>query len=243
MLDSVLARWKLTRLIRDWLEYRTVWERYRGAEDVSVETEVRFLRLKAAIASRLPLLTMKVPRTIAQEAQSHHQGITDFLGAYLELRAPEPLSEEERERFVRRWQKHFLFLSELKGIPLGGDKRVRPRVAAAAHHAAPSGIPIFKSRGPRHRPWTVGRFIRALLGTAMLLFAAYLIVVVVGTRRNWSWVGLSEYGVRSRDVWESVPDRVAGFLAPVTATYGIEVTIGLLGILLLTLGYWIFVRR
>jgi hypothetical protein len=42
---------------------------------------------------------------------------------------------------------------------------------------------------------------------------------------------------------QSVWFGLGNFLRPVTTAYGQEVTIGMVGILLIALGYWVFIRR
>lgn len=239
MLESVLARRKLARLVRDWTELRQLWERYLGAEEVPDLEESRFLKLKADISSRLPLLETAVPSGFAQEASKHHRGMTDLLGALITLRSPRAVTEREREQFLSRWHAHFLFLNELKGMALG----TRARPAGENRHAArqplvPTGMPNFKPR----RRHSIGDIARTIFGTAILLLIGYLIVVSAGVRFQRSWAGVEQYGTASRQLWDAVPGRVADFLEPIVASYGTEVTIALLGVLLLSVGYWVFIR-
>lgn len=240
MLESIRAQRKLARLIREWLELRKLWEQYSAAEEVPGLEELRFLKLKADISSKLPLLET-APAGIGQEATKQRRAMTDLLGTMIALRPERVLTAQEQGEIVRRWHSHFLFLNELKGVALGARSRPRRdrRRELAPRPSVPTGMPVF--RDPRRRGG-VGHVVRTIFGAAVLLSIAYLIVVAVGIRAQRTWLGIEQYGTTSRQVWEAVPGRVAGFLEPIVASYGTEVTIALLGILLLSVGYWVFIR-
>jgi hypothetical protein len=84
---------------------------------------------------------------------------------------------------------------------------------------------------------------------AILLLLLYLVARAFGLRwegRRFMSDPPATLGGIGQNLWDGVRSLwtgLASWLQPVTATYGQEVTIALVGVLLIALGYWVFIRR
>ena len=91
---------------------------------------------------------------------------------------------------------------------------------------------------------------RFILRIAVLAFFIYMIGRAFGFR--WGQEGklefsrpetLSGLGANLLQAIQSIGAGIINFLQPVTASYGTESTIALVGVLLIALGYMFFIRR
>jgi hypothetical protein len=241
---SLMSKWKLRRLITGWTEYReaVLAEREPGAATARQEED--FLALKARIATLLPLLVVGTPAGAAAEAQNHSRGMTELLNRYRSLGVEGAPVGRDREEFERRWHEHFVFLNKLKGMKFGQDKLPSMRRSSAA---VPTGIPARRYRRGLPGVWMIKFAFQLAILAAILYGIAWILGVQKDTSTGRLAVGhtrsLSELSAASGRVLVSVWNGVTSFIAPVVKAYGPESTIVLLGLLLLALGYWTFVRR
>ncbi|MDM7915954.1 MAG: hypothetical protein QUU85_11930 [Candidatus Eisenbacteria bacterium] len=240
---TVLARRQLNDLIERWVEYREMIERYKGKPEATEEQERALLALEARIASRLPLLLKSVPSEVAQEARSQMGGMRELLTRHRTLRTAE-VPANVREMFLRSWHVHYLFLNQLKGLPLGGGKSGNLTPPPRSTPGPLSGLPRHLGGGgwlPVLFSWIVRLGILALI--------VFVIVRVLGVHRGEDGrLALQQageggdYTERLRTAVQSLWGGATGWLQPVTATYGLVVTLILVGILLTSLIYFVFVR-
>ena len=111
MFESFRASRRFRKLIRSWIEYRDLIERFEGAKGVTDGHEKRFLALKARIASLLPAVSVRAPGSMEREAQRQTMLMTALLNRHRTLRLEEPVSDSAREEFSRSWHEHYIFLN------------------------------------------------------------------------------------------------------------------------------------
>lgn len=242
MFGTLSSRWKLHQLIQSWRKFHDMVVQDEGVQGITKEKEEVFLGLKGRIARQLPMLADGLPTAVVAEVQRHQTLMTDLINRHRTLRREAPPSAKERDDFEHAWHSHFIFLNKMKGLP----RQKKEKVARARHtSAAPSGMPAKRVDRTRMGAWVF----RFLVQLAILILILYLVARTFGMR----WDGgrfvttfpttLNNVG---QNLWEAVRSiwtGFAGWLSPVSATYGTEVTIGLVGILLITLAYWVFIRR
>ncbi len=233
---------RLDKLIDQWVAYRNHVLTRMGASDVSPLEERRFLELKGKIAESLAGVAAGVPVGGNHDLGGHQRSMGDFLNRYTSLQAHDPPGEREREEFEREWHRHFLFLHRLKGL-----QPPRPSAAQAKLRPVTPAPPM----GSRRRGGG-GWFLR--FAVRVVFLAAVVLVVVAfvpwdrltGGRRFSS----GSLGGAAGDVWSATRDAVGGFqvptlggiFQPVVSRYGPELTTIMVGVLLVALGYWIFIR-
>jgi hypothetical protein len=242
MLQAYKSKRKLQNLIDDWGKLRDVVLRAEGVPSVLPSEERRFLELKGGIAARLTMLD-GAPRSLSQEAQNISQLMTGLLNRYERLDSDHLKSEQERAKFESFWHQCFVFLSKLKGVDLADASPAR---SAKAPIPAPAGVP--RRRIGRSIPgaWAF----RFVLRVAVIAVAVYLLGRAFGLRWSEEAGGFMasppssfrDVGRVLAEVGGSLWRAAAGFLSPVVGTYGPEATIVMVGVLLLGIGYWIFVR-
>jgi hypothetical protein len=228
---------KLNKLIDQWTEYRRMVLARLGVENLKPSEERKFLNLKGKIAESLAWLPSHLGFEDAQEAQNYVRAISSLLNRYPSLYAQAPVVGEHRAEFEREWHSHFLFLNRLKGIEAVGE-------AEAASNGSPT------QEIPRRSP---------ARQAAVLLLRLLVLVGVVGLVLRfvpWERLGvespeskaqLDEVSGFVTGVWDSLSTKtdgfnVAGVLDPVSHRFGAEVATVLVAMLLITVGYWIFIR-
>lgn len=241
MLEPYIAKWKLRDLIRIWTEFHQVVMAGRGATDVAPERESRFLDLKARIAGRLSMLTTAVPSSMAQEAQEEVRQVTEMLNHFRSLKTESPPAPGEKAEFERLWHRHFIFLNKLKGVPLGH----KPSRVVGRTGAAPTGMP----RHSVHRSIPVARLLGFLVRAGIVCLVIYLLGRAFGLR--WQPGGHlgadipADAPALGRNIGGAIGSLWGGalhFMNPVVAAYGPIITLVFVGILLLGVGYWVFIR-
>ena len=244
MFDRLIAQWKVRQLIRSWSELRLAVTQGGDPNVPPSADESHFLRLKARIASLLPVLNLPGPQ--GPEAQAHARAITDMLNQT----KPLPVDAvAARDEFERRWLEHFVYLNQVRGLPLAspGPRRAR---------GVPTGIP------ERRMPFTIpgSASLGFLFRAGVVTFAIYLLGRAFGFR--WSSIApatatvkggtttapgtapnLSSVPSELSNAAQAVSHSVSEFFRPVFESYGTNVALILFGILLVALGYWFFVRR
>ncbi len=235
---------RLERLIGQWVDYRTLVVTRMGAEDVTPEEERRFLELKGRIAENLAGVTTGTPAGAAQEVHGHQRSLGEFLNRYTNLQVSEPPSPRDREEFEREWHRQYLFLNRLKGVPTpSAKKNHRPVARPVAVSAAPGAY-----RGRSFGGW----FVKFVLRLALIVVAIWAVVVLVPWQRITGGrpVSAGRVGGFMGDAWGSAKGAVGGFhtptlggiFQPVVNRYGPELTAIMVGVLLVAVGYWIFIR-
>ena len=250
MFDKFRVRRKLARLVGHWIEFQRVWSKSAGAVVVSDEQERSFLELKARISRLLTFIEGIVPPAQTQETAKHVRGMTQMMNEYRALGSEEERPEEFVASFEERWHDHFLFLNRLAGAEFGRPPQPAPARALdppPRPRPVPTGMPEL-GRFSTGRAW-LGPAVRTLLALGLFVFFGYLILVMLGSRweaaarltpggaADLGWLSDTAVGL-----WNRLPGGISDFLSPIGQAYGIEVTIALFGVLLLSIAYWIFVR-
>jgi hypothetical protein len=240
MLDAIRDWWRLRELIRSWVEFREIVASHLGAQVVAPEQEERFLRVKARIASRLPFLTEAASGPIAQEAQKQVGFMTELLNRYRTLRLEAPPGQRDREEFDRIWHQHFIFLNKMRGV------RRTPAPRYSRHGVGvPTGMP--RHRSSRRLPGL------GLLGFVFRIGIFAIVVYLIGRAFGIRWDQSGRFVAERPQSLGGVGNNVAGgvatlwggfihFFDPVIMVYGSFVTVALVVVLLLAVGYWVFVR-
>jgi hypothetical protein len=241
MLDSFRDWWKLRDLIRSWVEFRGIVTDSFGAQTVTPEQEDRFLQVKARIARRLPHLTVSATGVLAQEAQKQASLMTELLNRYRTLKHEAPPAQREREEFDRIWHQHFIFLNKMKGAP-----RVTARTYLGHGGAGvPTGMP--RHRAHRRIPGA------GLLGFVIRVGVFALVIYLIGRAFGIRWDQSGRFVAEKPQTLGGAGQNVVGglhsvwggfvhFFDPVVLAYGPFLTIVLVVVLLLAVGYWVFVR-
>ncbi len=236
---------RLNRLIDQWIRYRSMVTGRLGNPDVTPEEDQDFLNLKGKIAEDLTGLGNRATAAqVAGDGVGHQRSLVELLNRFTTLTGGDPLPERAREDFEREWHRHFLYLHRLKGVKTpAGASLAKPRLRPVT--AAPAAS--YRARG------FAGWFARTVVRLAFLVVAVWLVVVVVPWNRiTGGSPGVSGHQVGGfmRDAWHTGRGAVAGahvptlggIFDPVVQRYGPEATVIMLGILLVAVGYWIFVR-
>jgi hypothetical protein len=241
MFEGYRDRSRLDRLIKDWTEYRRLALTRLGAGDVSAAEERRFLKLKGKIAESLASLSLDLGQNAAQEAQTHLRAIGDLLSRFPTLLADQPLDPQLKDGFERNWHDHYLFFNKLKGM----RGRSETQEARAAKGPAPDGVGSIHKRSGGARSGVV------LLRFAIVVAVIWILVRFVPWHRLGS-ISAEEGGLQAfaSDAWGSVKEAVGSFsassiggvLKPAAEKYGPEATTVMVAVLLIALGYWIFIR-
>jgi hypothetical protein len=243
MLATRKVRGKLSKLINDWQVFRDAVLRPNMSSVITAQDEQDFLKLKARIAAQLPMLDETAPRSLVQETREASQLMTSLLNRYEKLDVEELSSEEEKEKFEHWWHQSFVFLNKLKGADLAAPKQPTKKKTTPA----PTGLSDKRARRRIPGAW----FFRFAVRLGLVVLAIYILGRAFGFR--WEQdsgrfvtnppSSLGDFGGGIVGALRTVSDKFLSFFDPVVSSYGLEVTIFLAGVLLLALGYWIFVRK
>ncbi len=237
MLQSLRAKLRLRALRRLWVRYHDVAIAAFDSDTVTAGQERAFLALKAKIAARLQFLPETVSRGLDAEVRREVDAITDLLKRHRSLASGNDGTPWTREEFDRLWHGHYIFLSKLKGTPLGGPATPKPKRG----DVAPSGL------GKRWvQPRRGRRVFRIVLRIAVVVLVAFIVGSALGVQLD----GVGRLALDVPDSYRQALDNVTGaasgvwlgFVGPLVSTYGMVVTVFLLGILVLLSGYWVFLR-
>jgi hypothetical protein len=238
MLENARHRRQLNRLIEHWIDFREIVTNPKSAKGSPQGRERRFLDLKGRIAEFLSLSTETYPGGMAQEAAINQKHMLDLMNRFQSL--PEGDGTRDISAFERDWQRSFLFLNQLKGAHLSSRKK-----SFRAPVSAPSS---------RRNP------LAAFLNFWLIKFILVMAVIVVAlwtlaSLLPWERMGLNPDLSGLRRAADSTVDRVRdadgpggiveftrNFFSPVVAQYGTEVSIFLVTVLLLAVGYLFFIR-
>lgn len=243
MFASYRARMRLRKLTTNWVEYRNLVVETLQAGKSTPKQEKRFLALKARIAAALPLIEQTVPKALSEETAQELALVTKLLNATESLKSGLPSDERDLQDFERYWHERYMFLNKLRGTPLPKEEKKRTKKKVKA--PVPTGIPI------RRKPRTLPRF--SLIGFAMrfLVFAAVVYVLgrAIGVRLNAGRqlvfeapTTMSEFGQNLMLGLNSLWQGATQVMDPVIAAYGMIAGLVMVGVLLLGIGYWVFVR-
>jgi len=247
MLEARRRRSQLQTLIKSWMEFRELVNNHLGDDAVSQVQERRFLELKGEIAEGLTRVADTFPASHVREVVLQQRGMLDFMNQHPNLRNGNSLSKEQQSAFEQAWQKFYLSLNQFKGV-----SNVRPR-----DNRGLSPIPShWQGNRMRMQRFMNHWFIRFVLVTLVLVVAVWAVSAVL----PWERMGLTAdlHGVRGaagdassflRDQAGSLDNNlnptfnnVRGFFRPVVNQWGPEATVILSTLLLLLLGYWVFIR-
>jgi hypothetical protein len=233
-------RGRLEKLIEQWTEYRQLVLTRMGAADLKASDERRFLKLKGKMVEELAALSDQQGFDAAHEAQTHVRAISNLLNRFPTLYADTPLDSPAKADFEREWHSHFLFLNKLKGHDQTG---AAPRDSRAGAAAA-AQVTEKKSTGRR--------LARTVLRLATVVVTFALVIHFVPWNRlipedQQAKMNMRELPSFLSSLWDSVSHSfrslaAGGILKPVENQYGSEVSSVLVAVLLLALGYWIFIR-
>jgi hypothetical protein len=241
MLESIRCWWTFRGITHDWVSFREWTIQKLGSAEVTPADEEDFLRLKGRIAARIPRLEASIADAYAQDAREQFAEMKSLLNRYRTLRAATPLSAQDREEVDQEWHRHFLFLSSLKGAV-----RAPRRESLRSGGIADAGYAW--NAGPRRRRRVGGSFALCvrLMVVAIVLYA---LARVIGLRKGEAGSLVfqppsSFQGVVSNlvDASKSVGGMIGNGLSPVIAAYGVEVTVVLVGVLVLGIGYLTLAR-
>jgi hypothetical protein len=242
MLESIRHWWTLRRLTQEWIAFRSYVEHKLGFPGVTPTDEEGFLKLKARIASRIPRLAGDVPLAAATDTQKQFAEMTELLGRYRSLQAPSALADREREDFDRAWHQQFIFLNKLRGM----RPARQPGAAVGKRPFVPTGTPSYRRR---RFGFPGAGFIRFAFRLLIFVVVVYVLGRTIGIRKDEvGHVGfqpptsLQSAATNFIEGSRSVGGAVGQILSPVVAAYGIEMTLILVGVLVLGVGYLVFVR-
>lgn len=241
MLDSVRWWWALRGITQDWVSFREWMIRKLGSADVTPADEEDFLRLKGRIAARIPAIEASVFHGLARDAQTEFAEMADLLNRYRSLHTATPISAQEREEVDQEWHRHFLFLSSLRGQ----RRAPRPESATWGDMGGLGAWGHARSRRPKRFHGFGGTLVRLSVAAAVL----YAFARVVGVRKGETGTlvfqppsSFQSVVTNFVDASKSVGGAIGNGLSPVIAAYGIEVTVVLVGVLVLGLGYLTLAR-
>lgn len=244
MFNSLIARWRLRRLIRRWESYRDLVRAGGLSTQATAEQERALLTLQARLAGDLGWLGRMLPPNRPPDTAQRLAGLQGLLARTSKKTATPSDDPTMLADFERAWHDGYLFLNQITGLKL------QTKAATTARHprAVPTGMPFARRRF--HLPvvnW-VGRLLGFALRVAILALAVYLVGKALGVR--WSEGGKlviqREPGVTAsasvvgglQSLWHGI----VNFMQPVTTAYGTEVTIAMVGVLVLAVGYFAFIR-
>jgi hypothetical protein len=241
MFEKLRAQRRIKLILGNWVAIRDLVRRSAAGVEPARVDEERFLALKAEIARDVAWVETVAPGALRLDSVRQIRRINDALGHFRSLSAVSSASPAAMEAFEGAWHDAFLFLSKLQGLGL------RPPDRGRTHHRGGTPLSVPRHRAPR--PALGTWLIRFVLQAGVLVLILYLIARTVGVRREETgrWVfdpptDVTDIGTNLWNGIGAVIGRSGQTLAPVVAQYGIEVTIFLVGVLLLTAGYWVFVR-
>jgi hypothetical protein len=233
---------RLQKLTQLWKDYRDMVTAAHGAEKTTPADENRFLGLKADIAARLQTLRQDVPPAVATETAREVAAMTEMLGGHRSLARGDPAHGDDLDAFTEQWHRKYIFLSRLAGADFEERKGAAPRAPATA---VPTGFE--KAWLPRRR--VPVRLVRYLVGLAVLAAAVFIVGWGLGVERDAEGRMIleppSSFGAALGNVGDGLEtawSRIAGMLGPVIEVYGQTWTMILVGMLFLSLAYWIFLR-
>lgn len=240
MLEAWRAKRHIAKVIRSWVRFRRLMlEAYKTGQ-VGSGLEAKFLKLNARIAAQLQLLSQWVPRELTGETNSQVEGMKKLLMIFVTMKSGNSDSSWIQEEFDRKWHEHFLYLNKLKGMRLNAKN-----VSRNMEQWVPTGIGQKRVVGSRG----LSRPARVVIGLAVLASVVLLMGWGFGLRVSGNGSVTVSDKPALQDLWTSVSSTVNALgadvielFSPVLAVYGPVVTTMMLGILLLILGYWIFVR-
>lgn len=244
MLAARKIRGKLNRLIDDWQFFRDMVLRPNMPGEITPMDEQDFLKLKARVAAQLPMLHDAAPRSMAQESNENLQLMTDLLKRYEKLDVEELKVEEEKEKFEQWWHQSYVFLNKLKGADLAADRQPAKK--------RPAAVPTGLRNGTATRRQVRGAWLlRFVVRLGLVVLAIYILGRAFGFRweaRSDRFVtdppsSLGDFGSAIVGALRTILDKFLNLFDPVVSAYGLEVTIFLVGVLLLALAYWFFVRK
>jgi len=229
---------RLDKLIGQWTEYRQLVLTRMGFETLGPSDERKFLNLKGKIIEGLAALNEQLGFDTAQEAQAHVNAISNLLNRFPTLYTDSPLDNTARAEFEREWHSHFLFLNKLKGLD---GSAVTDATQPGTRPKKPKGK---VSRGRRTALVLSQLGIVATLGWLAYRYLPWRRLIPQDQERQ---TNLGDIPAFFASVWDSIVDAFRGFslsgsFEPVVASYGPEVTTVLVALLLIALGYWVFVR-
>ena len=236
---------RVDRILRGWTEYRSMVLTRLGTDDLRPEEERRFLAQKGRLAEQIASLSQEISGNHSHEIQIGQREIAEFLNRYTTLHCDEPLQAPEREAFEQEWHRHFLYLNRVRGLKPQRRSSRAPEVKVAMS-------PPAASYGPRQAGF--GRWLAVLL-----LRLGILAVVVYAVVRIVPWGKVESEAERTTSAraggwvasaWSNAKDvardlgsnSIKDFFDPVIQKYGAETTAILAGLLLLAIGYWLFIR-
>ncbi|MBU1699081.1 MAG: hypothetical protein KJ970_17080 [Candidatus Eisenbacteria bacterium] len=240
MFEKLATKRRLRNLLSDWLKYRDTLLQFKDSAGLTHKEESDFLELQARIAKQIPFVADAVPNALTQETQAHVGLMTDMLNQKGTLYAGVGMEEKEWSTFEKRWHHVFIFLNKLKGVTLASKDQKRKSMMRSVSTGIPRG---------RRMPSNGLKMARVATRLIILAVVLYLLASGVGVNRNEEGKLVAElpssFGDVTNNLWGgvvSISTRSVSFIQPVIDSYGIELTIGLVGILLLGLGYLIFIR-
>jgi hypothetical protein len=212
-----------------------------GGIETTTADEERFLALKGQIAREFAYVETRLPGALRLDAVRQGKRMHDSLGRFRTLAGAAKATAPEREAFEAVWQEGFLFLNKVQGVGLSPQHE--PRASRSSGRSA--GIP--RPRMPR--PAFGAYLLRFVVQLGILAAILYLIGRTLGIEREptgqWVFHPPTSFAGVGTNLWEgarSLLGKTGVLLTPVVDGYGIEVTIFLLGVLLLSAGYWVFIR-
>jgi len=237
MFAGYRQRGRLERVIRQWTEYRSLVLTRLGGENPSPGDERRFLDLKGKISESLAAMTESFGQELGQEVLPHVEAMIGLLNRYPTLYAEGPLAGAAREDFEREWHSHFLFLNRLKGMdttPTSMDPR-----AGAAY----ATVEKRKGGGALHILFRL----LILVGVIILLVKVVPWGKLVDAAPPETQQGLRDVGQLLDGAWDASTSTVKGsgvlnVVDPVVDKYGPEAAMVMFALLLVAVGYWVFLR-
>ncbi len=252
MIERITGWWRLRSLIRCWSEFRDSVALSGGGSGITDRQEKAFLHLKAKIASLMPVLVSAVPGSMAVESKKHFGQMTDLLNRYPSLRRDGP-GQRESDDFEKSWHHHFIFLNTLRGVIFRRASHAPSTTAAevpTGMRAVPTGMPRHSIHRP---PVRIPSIVIGSIGFLVRLAVLVLILYIMGRTFGVHWThghlsmslptGYAGLGHNFSAAINSLLGDATGFLHPVVTAYGPYWTIGLVGVVLLALGYLMFIRR
>jgi hypothetical protein len=244
MLSAYRYKARLEKLIRQWTEYRGLVLTRMGSGDVKPTEERNFLTLKGQIAEALAVLTGRLNQATAQDANTHLRAMNSLLNRYPTLYADSSLKGKEREEFEREWHDHFLFFNKLKGMQDQAESPDERSRTITTSQVAGEGL-HGTTGGTRMSVLLLRIGLLVVIGLALVRFVPWNLMAG-GYQKTGCGGGVGGFFA---GVWASIKNTFAnmstggvGVLEPVASQYGAEVTLILVAVLLIGLGYFIFVR-